>query len=89
MRLSGIPEDEIGLYVDMFRMMNRRLAELREQFVLALTTGMRRGELLGLRWSDVDLEAGRIQITQAMRYASGRPEVAAPKTRTARRTITP
>lgn len=30
LRLSGIPEDEIELYVDMFRMMNRRLAQLRE-----------------------------------------------------------
>lgn len=57
-------------------------------FVLAVTTGMRRGELFGLRWSDVDLQAGKIRVTQAMRYASGKAEVAAPKTRSARRTIT-
>lgn len=29
-------------------------------YLLAATTGMRRGELLGLRWTDVDLEAGRL-----------------------------
>ena len=31
---------------------------------VAFTTGMRRGELLGLRWSDVDLDAGRVSIAQ-------------------------
>lgn len=31
-------------------------------WAVALATGMRRGELLGLRWRDVDLEAGRIDV---------------------------
>ena len=30
-------------------------------WLLAVTTGMRRGELLGLRWSDLDLEGGRLR----------------------------
>ena len=29
-------------------------------------TGMRRGEILGLRWSDVDLGAGRVSVRQAL-----------------------
>ena len=29
-------------------------------YVLAITTGMRQGELLGLRWRDVDVERGRL-----------------------------
>jgi integrase len=33
-------------------------------FRLAAMTGMRRGEVLGLRWSDVDLDAGRASIRQ-------------------------
>jgi integrase len=47
-----------------------RLAGL---WTLAVGTGMRRGELLGLRWSDVDLEAGRLSVLQSLvvrgRYA--------------------
>ena len=32
-------------------------------FVLAVTTGMRQGELLGLRWKDVNLDAGWVRVT--------------------------
>jgi integrase len=34
--------------------------------VVALRTGMRRGELRALRWQDVDLVAGRLTVAQAM-----------------------
>lgn len=34
-------------------------------FALSLATGLRRGELLGLRWEDVDLDAGRMSIRRA------------------------
>jgi integrase len=33
-------------------------------FRLAATTGMRRGELLGLRWRDVDLDGARLHVRQ-------------------------
>jgi len=36
-------------------------------FILAATTGLRRGELLGLRWQDVDLKAGTITVTQTQK----------------------
>lgn len=32
--------------------------------ILALGTGMRRGEVLGLRWSDIDLETGQARVVQ-------------------------
>src|SRR5262249_44924166 len=31
-------------------------------YVLAITTGLRRGELLGLQWADVDLDAGELRV---------------------------
>lgn len=35
-------------------------------FVLAITAGLREGELLGLRWEDVDLEAGKLSVRQQL-----------------------
>jgi integrase len=34
--------------------------------LLAATTGMRRGEVLGLRWRDVDLDASRVAVRQTL-----------------------
>lgn len=39
---------------------------------LATTTGMRQGELLGLRWRDVDLDARRIYVRVQRQYLKGR-----------------
>lgn len=36
--------------------------------IVALTTGIRRGELLALRWSEVDLEGQRIQVRRTVDY---------------------
>lgn len=54
---------------------------------LLFGTGVRRGEIMGLRWSDVDLVAGTISISQT-RVESGRVHVSTPKTPAARRVIT-
>jgi integrase len=35
-------------------------------YVLVATTGMRRGEVMGLRWVDVDLEAGFVRVRQTL-----------------------
>ena len=35
-------------------------------FFLELYTGLRRGELLGLRWKDVDMKKGRIKVVQQL-----------------------
>jgi integrase len=58
-------------------------------YVLAIHCGPRRGELLGLRWSDVDLDAGTLRINrqlQRLRDGSGRV-FSEPKNKKARRTI--
>ncbi len=54
---------------------------------LLLTTGMRRGEVLGIRWSDIDLAAGRLTIRQTTTMVAGRPETGTPKSRAGSRTI--
>jgi integrase len=54
---------------------------------LASHTGMRRGEVLGLRWSDVDLDAGRLSVRQAVIIVAYEVMVSDIKTDNGRRTI--
>ena len=56
--------------------------------LLALGTGMRRGELLGLRWSDVDLDGGTLIVTQTVQEAFGQLHIKEPKTAKSQRRIT-
>jgi integrase len=57
-------------------------------FVLAATTGMRRGEVLGLRWQDVDLDAGRVSIVRSLTVVGGyEMHISEPKTDRGRRMI--
>ena len=46
--------------------------------VPAIGTGLRQGELLALRWSDVDLESGRLTVRHTLQR--GTRELAEPKT---------
>jgi integrase len=56
--------------------------------LVGITTGMRRGELLGLRWSDLDLKGAKLTVNQAMQRTKGELEFKSPKTKTSCRTIT-
>ncbi len=56
-------------------------------WVLAATTGMRRGELLGLRWSDVHLDNRRLAVTQAVIAVGYEVLISEPKTSKSRRSI--
>ncbi len=56
-------------------------------FVLAITTGMRQGELFGLRWADVDLDAATLSVRQAVQWLKGGPVCTQPKTARSRRSI--
>jgi integrase len=57
-------------------------------YVLALTTGMRQGELLGLRWHDLDLDRGALQIRGSLQRIGKTLTVVAPKTDRSRRQVT-
>jgi integrase len=56
-------------------------------WALYLTTGLRRGEALGLRWADVDLATGRLSVRRTLVAVKGRPEWSAPKTERSRRVV--
>jgi integrase len=51
------------------------------------TTGMRRGEVLGLRWSDVDLSAGTVTIRSTRIRSSNVIESSTPTTARGNRSI--
>jgi integrase len=56
-------------------------------FVLALVMGLRRGEILGLRWADIDLEARVLRVRQAVQRAEGELRIVEPKTQQSRRSL--
>ncbi len=60
---------------------------LRRLVIVAVHTGLRQGELLGLRWSDVNLEVHELHVTQALQRVAGRYELVDVKSSTSRRTI--
>lgn len=56
-------------------------------FVVAVHSGMRQGELLGLHWEDVDLEAGALRVRRALAQTNDGPVLSAPKSAKSRRRI--
>jgi integrase len=52
-------------------------------YVLAVTTGLRQGELLGLKWDDIDLEVGTLQVRRTLTTAKGGPVLPRRKPRAA------
>ena len=56
-------------------------------YTLAATTGMRRGEVLGLRWRDVDFEARRLAVRQTVTCVNYKVAFSTPKTARGRRLI--
>jgi integrase len=67
---------EVGKFLDAAA--TDRLGALFE--VLAFS-GLRRGEACGLRWVDVDLEAGQLQVVQQVTSVGGQLQVGPPKTK--------
>ncbi len=56
-------------------------------WMLALSRGLRRGELLGLRWVDVDLDAASLSVRQTLVAVGSSPSFGTPKTKRGLRTI--
>jgi integrase len=56
-------------------------------WMVAALTGMRRGEVLGLKWSDLDLDHGRLKIDRALILVDYVPAISETKTDKGRRTV--
>jgi integrase len=56
-------------------------------YVLAINTGLRQGELLGLKWDDVDLEDGSLQVRRTLAITKSGPIFTSPKTMGSRRSV--
>lgn len=56
-------------------------------WMLLATTGMRRGEVLGLRWCDIDLDRGEAAVRQTVVSHNYKIEISEPKTARGRRVV--
>jgi integrase len=70
----------------------RRLIEPADEdhqalYRVALNMGLRRGELLGLRWSDVKFDRNELTVNYALQTVDGKPVLVEPKTAKSRRTL--
>ncbi|MGI8475082.1 MAG: tyrosine-type recombinase/integrase, partial [Thermomicrobiales bacterium] len=54
---------------------------------LAIASGLRQGELLGLGWDDVDLAGGSLTVRRSLQRMNGTPRLVEPKTGLSRRTV--
>ncbi len=56
-------------------------------YILAVHCGLRSGEILGLAWDAVDLDAGTLQVRRTLSRVDGKPVLSTPKTSGSRRTV--
>ena len=61
--------------------------DLHFPLMLALFTGMRRGELIALRWQDVDFQGKKLYVRHSIVSVQGVPEMKGPKTESGKREI--
>ena len=81
---------KLGWTLDEARQFLRAAAEHRlfAAFHLGLVTGLRRGEVLALRWVDVDLEQHQLEVVQQLSVERGRPVLKQLKTEYSDRVVT-
>jgi integrase len=83
------PKEMRPLSADEVRALLRAAAgdPLEALYVLAVTTGMRQGELLALMWQDLDLRNATLGVRRTLTRVGGRVALGEPKTKRSRRSI--
>jgi integrase len=81
--MLALDEPQIAMLLEAAR--PNRLLHL--SVLLAVTTGMRRGEILALRWRDIDFEPGVLSVRQSLEETKAGLAFKEPKSEKARRTI--
>jgi integrase len=56
-------------------------------YVVAVHAGLRQGELLGLKWTDVDLEAGKLSVRRSLKVTDDGLDFGSPKNNASRRSV--
>jgi integrase len=56
-------------------------------YVVAVHTGLRQGELLGLRWTDVDLDTGRLSVRSSLKVVNHGLNLGPTKNKASRRSV--
>jgi integrase len=78
--ISPLSADQVATFLDVLDQVR-----LRALYITAIGTGLRQGELLALRWCDVDLDSGLLAVRYTLQISTR--ELAEPKTDRARRTL--
>ena len=84
------PEIEVLTPAEMQRLLIQAKYETEAfyvMFLLDLSTGLRRGEVVGLKWEDIDLETGVLNVVRQIRYSNGILKIGPPKTKASERAI--
>ena len=84
-----VPKEIVALSTDETRRLLDAAAEdrLEALYVLAVHTGMRQGEMLALRWQDVDIENAVLSVRRTLTRRGGKIAFGEPKTKKSRRSI--
>jgi integrase len=77
--MTPLSKEQVAVFLEAAR--GNKLEAL---YVLAITTGMRQGELLGLQWKDIDFDPGMVRVRRTVYNG----QVQAPKTKKSKRSIT-
>ena len=75
-------EEQVRLIIDYIKS-----HDISKDIAIILKTGLRRGELLALEWSDISLENKSIVVNKAIKDGSGSPIIGVPKSKAGYRTI--